>query len=630
MCGIFGAVKREGFFDKENFSAFVRLTDIVKYRGPDDAGYVVFNTVSPTTSSEKRFNIFLGHRRLSIIDLSAAGHQPFTDGAGLWIVFNGEIFNYLELREDLKKKGHTFTSNTDTEVILKVYKEFGESGFAQFNGMWAFAIVDLHRKRIVLSRDRFSIKPLYVLERKDELFFASEIKQLLPLCTLKRANSNILYAFLQQGIMDFNAETFFEEIFKVEPKTNVIISLCSERSEKRQYWDYELQEIPDFPTALETFRELLIDSIRIRLRSDVKVGSLLSGGLDSSSITVLADCLQNGNFESFSIVAKDRKYSEEFFIDILVAEKRIKNSKQCFEPEAALKSLDDVIFHNDEPFGSLSVVAQYSILKKLKEESDISVVMSGQGGDEALMGYLKYFFFHVKECFKRGNLIEAVREIFLSFLNRTVIWQFNFKEAKRYIPFFYSSTKPFLNMRGNIERIDHYNSLRERQILDIDRFSVPALAHYEDRTSMAHSLEVRHPFLDHRLVNMLVNLPAEFKIKHGWTKYILRRTVTELPDRIRWRRDKMGFDTAEELWIKKDLRGLIERVFCNSVLEEMGFIDGKAFLRYYVRFLNGKGSILYSDISRCLLAELWAKKFLANQEADNDETIFNSNRSKTI
>ncbi len=589
------------------------MTDMVKYRGPDDSGYQAFDADGVRLANPAEgFKLFFGHRRLSIIDLSQAGHQPFVDDSGLWIVFNGEIFNYIELREELAGKGHTFRSSTDTEVILKVYREYREEGFSRLNGMWSFAIFDPVRKAVILSRDRFSIKPLFFTETEDAFYFGSEIKQLLPLVRKKAVNSGIMYTFLEQGISDHNRETFFEGIFRVEPKTNIVIDACAGRSGTGKYWDYEIEDIPDNEDGLDKFRELFLDSIRIRLRSDVQVGSLLSGGLDSSSITVFADRLQGGNFHSFSVVSRNRKYSEEKFIDSLSEKRGIRNTKLHLEPEGVLGSINEVLFHNDEPFGGLSVVAQYNILRKLREDSGIVVVLSGQGGDEVLMGYLKYFFFNLRELVDRGKVVAAMREIVVSLLKRTVIWQFDLKEARRYAPSLgRKHARPYLRKCGNVEPVSSFRDLTERQMLDIDKYSVPVLARYEDRNSMAHSLEIRLPFLDHRLVNFLLSMPTQSKLKGGWTKYILRQALDELPDDIRWRRDKRGFITPEELWLRTDLSSTIEGLFAGSALADLGYIDAGEFMRYYGNFRSNRGGILYSDIARVFIAELWARSFFS-------------------
>ena len=220
MCGIFGAVTTAGFFDRADCERFSALTNLVRYRGPDDGDCLALNLANPRHAEENRYDLFLGHRRLSILDLSAAGRQPMGDGCGRWIIFNGEIFNYIELRHELEAKGHKFVTGTDTEVILHVYSEYGESGFDRLNGMWAFAIADVPRKRVVLSRDRFSIKPLYLLSTDNRLYFASEIKQLLPLLSRLEPNADVMSAFLLQGLVDHNQHTFFRGITKLPPKSN--------------------------------------------------------------------------------------------------------------------------------------------------------------------------------------------------------------------------------------------------------------------------------------------------------------------------------------------------------------------------------------------------------------------------
>lgn len=611
MCGIFGAINFNGYFNKNEYERFVKLTDLVSYRGPNAFGCKALSVKENSTNDDGTFDIFLGHRRLSIIDLTKEGNQPLTDGSGLWIIYNGEIFNYIELRKELKEKRYTFQTDTDTEVILKVYKEYGDMGFEKLNGMWAFAIVDLPHKKIILSRDRFSIKPLYFTHINNEFYFASEIKQLLPLLEKKEINQSIMFTYLAQGLVDYNEETFYKGISKLKSKCNLIIQMDTGKIKEAKYWDYHPEEVLSMDDAVEKFRELFIDSVAIRLRSDVKIGALLSGGLDSSTITVVANKLQNGNFETYSIVAKDQEYSEERFIDILSKHKGIKNHKLYFESNQAIESLEDVIYHSDEPFGGFSAVAQYKILEKIKKETDVTVLLSGQGGDEILMGYLKYFFFNIKKLINKGYFLEGLTQILLSFIKRTVIWQFKLSEARRYIPLLSSKgDKSFLIIKGDIEPIWDCSDLRERQVFDIDKYSVPCLTHCEDRNSMAHSLEIRLPFLDHRLVNFVLDLPVKMKLNEGWTKYILRKSFPELPKKIRWRRDKQGFITPEETWLKGNFNYLICDIFRKSRLGQMGIINDKLFLEYYKNFQRGKGAIWYPDISRVLITELWARKFL--------------------
>lgn len=613
MCGVFGAINLNAYFGDGDYEKFAKLNDMTYYRGPDASGDLAINLKKQSVANKKEFDVFLGHRRLSIIDLSEEANQPLTDGKGAWIIYNGEIFNYVELRKELIEKGHIFKTKSDTEVILKIYDEYGDSGFAKLNGMWAFVVVDVRNKRVILSRDRFSIKPLYLTKMQNKIYFASEIKQLLPLVDKKEINNDVMFTYLNQGLIDYSEKTFYRYIDKVKPKTSLVIQMDTGEIKEKQYWDYYQEEITSIKDAEEKFRDLFIDSVKIRLRSDVKLAGLLSGGLDSSAIAVIANRIQGGNFETYSVISNDERYSEEKFIDIVSGDKGIDNYKLCCESDEIMGSLLDVIYHNDEPFGGFSAVAHYKLIERLKKETGLKVVLSGQGGDEILMGYLKFFFFNVKNLISKGCVAQALKEVFLSFVKKTAVWQFNFGEAKRYIPFVAGKgDKSFLRIKGTLEPIHECSDLRNRQRMDIDRYSVPNLTHYEDRNAMAHSTEIRLPFLDYRLVNFLTNIPIHMKLNGGWSKYILRSALSELPEEIRWRKDKQGFITPESIWLKKNFNNLIREVFNGSSLSKMGIIDDKEFFKYYDRFLKGDRSIWYIGISRVLIAELWARKFFGN------------------
>jgi len=554
------------------------------------------------------FDVFLGHRRLSVIDLSSAGRQPMTDGEGRWIIFNGEIFNFVELREELESLGSEFRTETDTEVILHLYDRFGESAFGKMNGMWALAIVDLRSHRVILSRDRFSIKPLYLLKQIDALYFASEIKQLLPLLPKKEPNVEVLSAFLAQGLLDHSLETFFCGITKAPPRTNLTVDLKSGAIEEKEYWQYGTRESPSLASALEEFHELLIDSTRIRLRSDVKVGLLLSGGLDSSSLAVAVAQAGVEGLETYSVVSDEKRFSEEPFIDAVNRALGLKGIKFRFRLPNLEEALPEVLHHSDEPFAGLSVVAQYGIFRTIKENGGATVLLSGQGGDEVLLGYSKFFFFHLRDLLRQGRYHAALGHAFWSAIRGTVVRQFRLSEAKRYIPYFHQKNCTALRTKYNPVRVWAKNEMRSRQMADIDMYSVPALTHYEDRNSMAHSLEVRHPFLDHRVVDFALSVPPELQFHRGWTKSILRESFIELPEEVRWRRDKQGFITPEELWLKRDLAELVDRTLRKSMLDEFGLLDSKAFLKQYSSFRRGSPLVSFGDISRVFIAELWAQQ----------------------
>jgi asparagine synthase (glutamine-hydrolysing) len=613
MCGIFAAVDLGGFFIDEDYNRFVQLADLIRYRGPDDCGYLRLNAKQRGHDSSALFDIFLANRRLSILDLSPAGHQPMTDGNGRWITFNGEIFNFVELRKELEAAGHEFQTGTDTEVILHVYDAYGVAGFSKLNGMWAFALVDLPQRMVVLSRDRFSIKPLYKYQSPDQrIYFASELKQLLPLLPRRTPNSDVIATFLTQGFVDYSRETFFSGIERIPAKTNLLMCMNTGMVVEQMYWDYR-EERPVHAVALEEeFRELLMDSTKIRLRSDVKVGVLLSGGLDSSTVAYCSHKLSGGSLETFSVVSEDKRYSEDQFIDAFSRETGIKNRKLVFKDSDVRQTLRQTLLHADEPFGSFSVVAQYRIFDLIKKETDVTVLMSGQGADEILLGYLKFFFFHVQELVRRRRYAKAIGELLCSFIRRTAVRHFRFGDAKRYIPF-WNARKAFGYVRHEPKILTVWEStaLRTRQIADIDCYSIPALTRYEDRNSMAHSLEVRHPFLDHRLVEFALNLPTELKLNGGWSKLILRESFPELPAQLRWRRDKQGFVTPEEAWLKHELQGLVKETFRKSLLADMGILDDHAFLSYYEAFRQGRPMTSYSEIARAVITEAWAKKYLS-------------------
>jgi asparagine synthase (glutamine-hydrolysing) len=610
MCGIFGAVSVRGSFSGEHRDRFEQLTDLVAYRGPDARDSVTLDLKGGTGRAGQSFDVYLGHRRLAIIDLSAAGRQPMTDGEGRYIVFNGEIFNYVELRTELQALGHNFRTVTDTEVLLRVYAQYGPQGFDKLNGMWAFAIIDVPARKVVLSRDRFSIKPLYYTWSGDQLFFASEIKQLLPLLGKVELNEEVLAAFLTQSLLDHSEETFFCGIKKLKAKHSLLLDMTRGTQQLHQYWDYGPERNVSLPDAIDEFQALFMDSLRLRLRSDVKVGCLLSGGLDSSSIAVVAEKLCHGNLETYSVVSDDPAYSEEHFIDIVSRSTGAANRKLKFRIDDALDGLDEVACHNDEPFAGFSVVAQYKMLRMIRQETDATVLLSGQGADEILLGYLKFFFLNLGLLLKRGQPGRAIGEAVSSWRKGTAVRQFKFSEARRYIPMFAGTRcSDAVKVSCAPVKVWKADDLRQRQIDDIDRFSVPVLAHYEDRNAMAHSLEVRHPFLDHRLVDLLVNLPTEYKLRNGWTKYVLRASMTELPAEVRWRRDKQGFTTPEETWVRRELRPTIERSFRSSLLSQIGVLDDRRFLEYYQKFLSGT-RIAYGDISRVLIAEVWARRVL--------------------
>src|SRR5262245_16847644 len=327
MCGIFGAASLTGMFGRNDYDRFVASTEIVRYRGPDAGGVLATDLRGDISHNPERFQVFFGHRRLSIIDLDERSNQPLKDGPDLAITFNGEIFNYVELRDELRALGHTFSTASDTEIILKLYRQFGEAGFCRMNGMWAFAILDRRKCRVILSRDRFPIKPLYYIHTARVLLFASEIKQLLPFLDTQEINRPALSAYLEQGLLDHTEGTFYRHVYALKPRHNLIVDLRKGAVQEEPYWDFSTD--PDAlrspAEVVERFRELFVDCVRIRLRSDVKVAGLLSGGLDSSSIVTIANQL-HGDLETYSAISYNSRFTEERFISILCNATGIRNT----------------------------------------------------------------------------------------------------------------------------------------------------------------------------------------------------------------------------------------------------------------------------------------------------------------
>jgi asparagine synthase (glutamine-hydrolysing) len=612
MCGIFGAISSGRRFDEKDFAQFVRQTDMVSYRGPDAAGYRVFDNDPAQIATSSSFETFIGHRRLSIIDLSENGRQPMSDGLGRWIVFNGEVFNYLELREELKRLGHVFKTETDTEVILRLYDHYGLAGFGRMNGMWAFALVDLQKRVILLSRDRFSVKPLYYTAKNGRFYFGSEIKQLLTFIGAS-INRNVMHTFLAQGIADHTNQTFFDGVFSVKPKHTLVIDLTNGKMCEHQYWEYDLSHEVKPHDAIEAFRELLIDSVQLRLRSDLPLGVLVSGGLDSSTIAVVIAKILKIPVETYSVVSRQPEFSEGRFVDALVRE-GMSNRRIVLDTKSSLQDIDKAIYHNDEPFLGLHAVAQFKVLDAIRKQTQVRVLLSGQGGDECLLGYSKFFFFHLAELLQKGHLARAVREFWCSLWLGTTVRNFRISAAKRYLPRGIRRDSPsFLRTGTDLEAIGAAETIRKRQMLDLDRYSVPVQTHLEDRMSMAHALEVRTPFLDYRLVELALRLPTSLKLSAGWTKYVLRAGFPELPQAIRWRRDKKGFVTPEELWMRTTYRRTLGKMFSGSTLQDLGILDDNLFLKCYSRFLGRRNFISYCDISRVMVAERWARIFMRGE-----------------
>ena len=651
MCGITGVYSFKGTVDP---MCIKRMTDLLRHRGPDDEGFLAVDSASGKVfsliGSESKiqglriedFNapadLFLGHRRLSIIDLSSAGHQPMCNEDGsLWIVYNGEIYNYFEIRKELVSLGHRFNSYTDTEVILHAYEEWGADCLSRFNGMWAFAIVDLKKKRIFCARDRAGVKPFYYVYDEKRFCFASEIKALLKMDHFSvEPNEQIIADYLFGGLIDHTRETFFKGIYQLRPGEYLLIE--NNGLTTKPYWDIEPNEAhfaqEDDYTA--SFYELLEDSIRLRLRTDVPIGTCLSGGLDSSSIVCLANRLMfNGQNIDPSLVGERQKtfsscfenpiYDERKFIELVIDKTGAEKNYIFPKGEDLFKDLSKLIWHQDEPFGSTSIYAQWSVMGLAKKRGVI-VLLDGQGGDELLAGYPPSFYFLFSQVLKQVDLWRLIKEI-------NGFRKNHMKMPNQFITRMLAALLPtrmkYLGhpgLKGRMEWADR--SFQKRYFRNFTRpgkfkhelnnylyhifrsTTLPGLLHYEDRNSMAFSIETRLPFLDYRLVEYVFSLPAEQKIKEGATKVILRGAMKDvLPEEIRDRRDKMGFVTPEDFWFRTILKNQIEGIVRSKSFSDRGYFNIAKVKEVFNDYCNGRGNNR-SIIWRWVNLELWLRIFM--------------------
>lgn len=571
MCGISGIVdKSNSVIQKEKISG---INNAAHYRGPDAESYFF------------KDNFALGHRRLSIIDLSHSSDQPMTI-AGLTIVYNGEIFNYVEIRNRLKETGYQFLTESDTEVIILAYKEWGSNCVDYFNGMWAFCIYDEKEGTFFCSRDRFGIKPFYFLNSAKYFAFGSEIKQLLGLLEEKKANRKALAEFII-GIEDYSTETFFEEIFRLLPGHNLKFCLEKKSLDVWRYYEIKKVKVPDnFVSSLREYKDLFQSSVEMRLRADVKVGTCLSGGLDSSAITSIA---AKTYFESrgerlLSVHAKSfEKETDESYFASLVA-KRSNLDFFVTEPDKASfkEVLSKVIEIQGEPFGGPSIVMQYFVFEEAAKQN-IKVMLDGQGGDESLIGYDSYFNMYLSTIPYIRNIMNFI------FPDRITQFRINLKFAFLFRRINSKIKKRLHKRKFSFLKDDYFKKIDYSLIVDTAlkhckndflfqkfemQYGIQKLLRYEDRNSMFHGVESRLPFLDHRLLEYSLSLPLRFKLKQSETKHILRKSMEgNVSDEIVYRVDKKGFEAPSSFWNqfvdenKESIKGskIVKDMICNDL-----------------------------------------------------------------
>ena len=611
MCGIFGVVCLESELGSLR-SRINRAHLAQQHRGPDMRGEKVL--AGPNGKV-----LYLAHQRLSILDLSDAGKQPMADKTSQsWIVFNGEVYNYLELASQIRFKPH---GGSDTEVILEYFRRYGvESSLPKFNGMWGLAWFSPSDGALYITRDRAGIKPLYYAHSEGRFYFASEIKTLLILIGRRqRLNFQVIGAYLGQALPDTSDATFFQNISALPAGSFARINLADESLAVKpvKFWDpFESTTISkSVSEVVEQVKAIVTDSVRLRLRSDVPVGIMLSGGLDSSIIAsnVKNAMGQHGDITVLSAVSPGRQGDESIYIDKVARHLNLNTTKVNTEWGAAesMELLREVTWFNDSPLGSFSNVAFYLLMRRANE-AGVKVLLSGQGGDELFCGYRKYLGFYLQELIAKKNYMELCR-VGSAFLLNGGLRQFNLTEGRRYLqksveqnvlgPAMVDAYAAVYLGRGN-------EGIARRQWLDYRRFSVPYLTHYEDRASMAFSREVRLPFLDYRLVELMLNARIDSKLSEGWTKYALRKAFSDqLPKQIIWRKDKQGFSMPQEEWLRGDLKPIwLSMLNPQAQVFTRGILNYQGLKSKFDAFCAGK-SVWYREIFAPLALEVWLEQF---------------------
>lgn len=635
------------------------MTGSLAHRGPDGEGYVllalrgrekpfaVAGKLSQAVRSGQGLNpyrIGLGHRRLAVVDLSPLGHQPMgSDDGTQWITYNGEVYNAPELRRELTALGRGFRSSSDTEVVLAAYRQWGQACLTRFNGMFAFALWDGLEQTLFCARDRFGIKPFYYRQEGGRFLFASEIKALLQDGSCKaKPNDRIVYDYLAHSRQDHSSETFFQGIRQLAPGEwmKVRPGRDGERSgglkiERERWWRFpggsgqgpgmNGQKLSCADAAACT-KELLEDAVRLELRADVPVGSCLSGGLDSSSIVCLMNAVLGGESRprTFSSCYRDERFDERRYIRAVLDRTGVANEEVFPDAAQLFDDLPRLLWHQEEPFAGTSIMAQWAVMRAAGG-AGMKVLLDGQGADELLCGYPGFMGSRLADLIRTGRWGQGVSE-WLAWRNvhgglqptalaglvrglvpagmATRLKGWTLGDDQWLDAGFFRTWRP-----TSMEDIPTGHGVLHAHMERTVTRDLPALLHYEDRNAMAFSIEARVPFLDHRLVEWLAGLPPEMKIQHGMTKVVLREAMTGiLPEEVRLRRDKMGFVTPEDQWLKVELRPQIEALLKSDRFNSRPYWQAGRVRDWYDRYCSGRIAV-GSTVWRWVALECWLRRF---------------------
>jgi asparagine synthase (glutamine-hydrolysing) len=583
MCGILSYYKKEGL-SKDDIAESLHSLASINHRGPDGEGVCLINTktkqivslrtpLTPldykcdvnsfTDIEDGKFDLLFGHKRLSIFDVTTAGHQPMIFEDGLVIVFNGEVYNFWEIREDLKQKGYVFKTNSDTEVIVRAYQEWGEACLNKFNGMWAIVIYDNKKNKLFISKDRFGVKPLYFIKNTESLIFASEIKQFRSFKKQHFSlNKKSIQTFIDGGSLDYDDTTFYNEVTRYRAGFYSSYFFDDHKMEEESYYTLPSKTVKiSQEDAFTEYNRLFSLAVSRRMRADVKIGVAISGGVDSSAILYhVVDLLKDsGNkVNTFSAIFPGMEGDESNHIKIIENDLKDKINVFYTNPFEEFK-IDDLvkhIYHQDFPTYSASNYAEWAVARMVNQNG-VTVLLGGQGGDEVFAGYHQHFFKYCRQIILSGNILKylsiAKNYADLKSLNINRLHLIILGEIKAAISF-----KLGLSRYNN--RLDtdwlKANKLIDALRLDAQKYQLPWYLRSDDRDFMAFGVETRHPFLDVDLVNFGFQLPDEFKIRDGWQKWIVRKNMTTVPDSIRFRKDKKGYTIPQKQFketYRKDL-----------------------------------------------------------------------------
>jgi asparagine synthase (glutamine-hydrolysing) len=599
MCGLCGIVQLDAPPDRAGVET---ILDQIAHRGPDGRGVFADDGVC------------LGHLRLAIIDLSDAGLQPMVSGP-LRLLHNGEIYNYIELRDELRARGHVFRSATDSEVILAAYREWGERCVERFNGIWAFAIWDTERRELFASRDRFGVKPFYYRLDGDRFAFASEPWPL----GRGTVNLSALRSYVEQGYLDQGVETFFDDVVRLAPAH----ALRFDRNGLRvwRYWSLEPGDPPADPVG--AVRETFLDAVRLQLRSDVPVGTCLSGGIDSSSIAVAVAHHGHAHQKTVTAFFDEPGFDERPYAQAVVDRTGAEAHWVSFDAQELVDNLPSIVAAQGEPFGSTSICAGWFVMRKARA-AGLTVMLDGQGGDELLAGYRASFGYRLSDLLRAGRVGEAARE--LRFFTRAngprwaavavanphvperlrLAARGTLRGASQLLGPDLRAAAPVTSTNGSA----FPDRLRRHLHHLLTQRGLPELLRYEDRNSMAHSLEARVPLLDHRFAELAFSIEGAELISGGTTKSVLRRALGDLlPPAVAQRTDKLGFVTPERGFMRAALGELASDVFASARFRDRGFLDAQAVTRRLAAHRSGRVDA-GMELWRAFNLELWAQRFL--------------------